>query len=65
MALQVRYGQLDFGILALPSPLAAGLRLTPVNSEPMPLAVSEDHPLAERVDMNWLPLPTRRSPTDP
>ena len=51
MAARVRDGRLDFAFLALPSRQAAGLRLTPIASEKMPLAVYESHPFAERVDI--------------
>jgi DNA-binding transcriptional LysR family regulator len=46
MAIRVRDGRLDFAFLALSSAHAPGLQLTAIASEPMPLAVHEDHPLA-------------------
>jgi DNA-binding transcriptional LysR family regulator len=52
MAIRVRDGRLDFAFLALASRQAPGLRLTAVASEPMPLAVHEDHPLAGRADID-------------
>jgi DNA-binding transcriptional LysR family regulator len=51
MAAQVRDGRLDFAFLALPSRRAAGLQLTPLSREPMPLAVHDGHPLAGRADV--------------
>jgi DNA-binding transcriptional LysR family regulator len=52
MAAQVRDGRLDFGFLALPGRRVAGLQLTPVSREPMPLAVHDDHRLAGRADVD-------------
>jgi len=51
MATQVREGRLDFAFLALATRLTPGLRLTPVASHPLHLAVHEDHPLARRTEI--------------
>ena len=51
MAAHVREGQLDFAFVALASPQAPGLRLTPLACEPLHLAVHEDHPLAHRAEI--------------
>lgn len=51
MAEQVREGRLDFAFLALPSPRAAGLTLTPIRREVMALGVHTGHRLAGRADV--------------
>jgi len=51
MAAQVRDGRLDFAFAALPGRRHAGLTLTPLGREPMPLAVHAGHRLAGRADV--------------
>ena len=51
MAAQVREGRLDFAFVAMPGRRAAGLELTPLGREPMPLGVHAGHPLAGRADV--------------
>jgi DNA-binding transcriptional LysR family regulator len=51
MAELVREGRLDFAFLALPSPRAGGLELTPIHREVMVLGVHAGHRLAGRADV--------------
>jgi DNA-binding transcriptional LysR family regulator len=57
MAVQVREGGLDFAFLALPRRRVVGLQLTPLDREPMALAVHAGHRLARRKDVE-LPMLT-------
>lgn len=52
MTAQVRDGELDFAFVALTSPRVAGLRLTPLASARLHLAVNQNHPLANHADIS-------------
>jgi DNA-binding transcriptional LysR family regulator len=51
MAAQVHDGRLDFAFVVLAAPHAPGLQLTPLTSQPLHLAVHENHPLASRASV--------------
>jgi DNA-binding transcriptional LysR family regulator len=48
----VREGRLDLGFVSLPGDGASGLELVPVAREPIMLAVSAGHPLAQEADID-------------
>jgi len=50
----VRDGELDFGVITVPStPPATGLRRIPLVSSPLGVCARVDHPLAEKDSVSW------------